>query len=283
MTRTEASGVELATRVVVTLLLLGSMLASALFVVAYWNDWSDGWLGFAMGVALLCIGVAAVAFAHRLLPHNVHEEVREPLASPRDEQLALALDFTREGELGRRKFLWFGFAGALGAFALAAIAPVRSLGPRPDSRLFRTPWRAGMRVVDSRGVPVRADGVPIGGSMSVFPDGFVDSADGQAILIRVEPDAAARATTVKPVNDLLVYSTVCTHVGCPVKQYLAQRHELMCPCHQSVFDVLDGAKPTFGPAGRALPALPIAVGTDGIVTATGDFDAPVGPSFWNLK
>jgi ubiquinol-cytochrome c reductase iron-sulfur subunit len=279
---TEQAGVEVATRVVITLLLLASMLASVLFVVAYWNDWGNGWLGFAMGAALLCLGVSAVAFAHRVLPHAPHEEARESLRSSPDDQLSFALDFSRGGELGRRKFLWLGFAGAFGAFALAAIAPVRSFGPRPDKRLFHTPWRAGMRVVNSRGVPVRVDGVPIGGSMSVFPDGFVDSADGQAILIRVEPDAAARGS-VKPVDGLLVYSTVCTHVGCPVKQYLAQRHELMCPCHQSVFDVLDGARPTFGPAGRPLPALPIAVGTDGIVTATGDFDAPVGPSFWNLR
>ena len=67
MARTDAPGVVFATRIVVTLLLLVSMLASALFVTAYWNDWSNGWLGFAMGVALLSLGVAAVAFAHRLL------------------------------------------------------------------------------------------------------------------------------------------------------------------------------------------------------------------------
>jgi quinol---cytochrome c reductase iron-sulfur subunit len=138
-----------------------------------------------------------------------------------------------------------------------------------------------MRVVDDAGRPVHAADVPVDGAITVFPDGFPNSPDGQAILVRVAADVAASAKT-KPTNGIYVYSKVCTHVGCPVGQYLAQRHELMCPCHQSVFDVLNGAKPTFGPAGRRLPALPITIGADDVITADGDFDAPVGPGFWNL-
>jgi ubiquinol-cytochrome c reductase iron-sulfur subunit len=268
-------------RVGVAFLLLVSVGGSALFVFVYWLDWGTHWLGFAMGAALLCLGVALVAIAHRVLPHGTYVEEREPLASSADQQLAFELDFTRGGELGRRKFLWIGLGGAFGAFALAAIAPVRSLGARPDRRLFHSPWKSGLRVVDDAGRPVRLADVPVDSAMTVFPEGFPNSADGQAMLVRVASDVAANAKT-KPTNDIYVYSKVCTHVGCPVGQYLAQRHELMCPCHQSVFDVLDGAKPTFGPAGRRLPALPITVGPDDVITATGDFDAPVGPSFWNL-
>ena len=79
----------------------------------------------------------------------------------------------------------------------------------------------------------------------------------------------------------IAYSKICTHVGCPVGLYQADTHELLCPCHQSTFDVLDGARPRFGPATRSLPQLPLAVDGDGFLTAQSDFTEPVGPGFWN--
>jgi len=45
--------------------------------------------------------------------------------------------------------------------------------------------------------------------------------------------------------------------------------------------VLDGCQPTFGPASRPLPQLPIAVDNQGFLIATGDFYEPVGPAFWD--
>jgi ubiquinol-cytochrome c reductase iron-sulfur subunit len=118
----------------------------------------------------------------------------------------------------------------------------------------------------------------------VFPEGFVGSADGQAVLINVgdAPLTLSPAGLAGAPDGLVCYSKICTHAGCPVGLYLAQEHQLRCPCHQSTFDVLDGARPVYGPAPKPLPQLPIEVGEDGSLHATGDFDAPVGPSFWDL-
>jgi ubiquinol-cytochrome c reductase iron-sulfur subunit len=124
----------------------------------------------------------------------------------------------------------------------------------------------------------------VGSVITVFPQGREGSADSQAVLIRVEdgalqlpPDRLAGAP-----GGLVAYSKVCTHAGCPVGLYETQTHRLLCPCHQSTFDVLRGAQPVFGPAARPLPQLPIEIGPDGLLRATGDFTEPVGPGFWEL-
>jgi ubiquinol-cytochrome c reductase iron-sulfur subunit len=57
--------------------------------------------------------------------------------------------------------------------------------------------------------------------------------------------------------------------------------QLICPCHQSTFNVLQDAKPVFGPASRPLPQLPLGVTGDGYLVALSDFVEPVGPGFWN--
>ena len=83
------------------------------------------------------------------------------------------------------------------------------------------------------------------------------------------------------VDGIVAYSKLCTHVGCPVGLYQATSGLLLCPCHQSTFDVMDGAEPVFGPAARPLPQLPLDVDGDGYLIATGDFSDPVGPGFWD--
>ena len=81
-------------------------------------------------------------------------------------------------------------------------------------------------------------------------------------------------------GDYYAYSKICTHVGCPVSLYEQQTGRILCPCHQSQFDVNDGAKPVFGPATRPLPQLPITVDDEGYFIAVSDFIEPVGPGFW---
>ena len=82
---------------------------------------------------------------------------------------------------------------------------------------------------------------------------------------------------------MLCYSKICSHVGCPISLYERTTHHVLCPCHQSTFDLADSAKVIFGPAGRPLPQLPLAVDDEGYLVAQSDFKEPVGPSFWDRE
>ncbi len=161
--------------------------------------------------------------------------------------------------------------------------PVLSLGPAPGSTLFQTPWKLGLRLVDGVGRAVRAADIPLDGVLTVFPEGFVGSAQAQTLLIHAGADRlqlSPEAAQVAP-DGFIALSKVCTHAGCPVGLYRAAQGQLICPCHQSTFDVLHGAVPVFGPAARPLPQLPIQRDGDGFI-ALGDFPEPIGPSFWNI-
>ena len=107
--------------------------------------------------------------------------------------------------------------------------------------------------------------------------------DAQTVLVRVGDGTLAPRPGRESWSPegLLAFSKVCTHAGCPVGLYQADTHQLLCPCHQSAFDVLDRARPTFGPATRALPQLPLVVDDEGYVRAQSDFHEPVGPAYWD--
>ncbi len=201
-------------------------------------------------------------------PPGDEEEVAEVVAEGWDESF------------GRRKFLLRMMGAAAGAMGLALVFPIRSLGPSPGTSLLRTAWRTGSRMVREDGQLVRAADLAVEGVLTVFPEGETDQADSQTVLIRVDP--ALLASDEGTAEGLIAYSKICTHAGCPVGLYRVATHDLFCPCHQSTFDVLDGAKPIAGPATRALPQLPIEVDDEGYVVATDDFAEPVGPSFWNM-
>jgi ubiquinol-cytochrome c reductase iron-sulfur subunit len=234
-------------------------------------------------VAFGALGVGLVTIAHRLLPTEQYAEERKQLASSEDERRAFAQDFDRGQRVSRRRLLIGSLLTAVAAIGAAAVFPIRSLGPSPGTSLERTPWRRGKRLVNEAGVAVAAAAVPFGGLVTVFPEGAVGSADGQVVLVRVHPELlhpAGGREDWSP-EGFLAFSKVCTHAGCPVGLYQAQTHELFCPCHQSAFNVLDGARPTLGPAARALPQLPLEIDGDGILVARGPFPEPIGPAYWN--
>jgi ubiquinol-cytochrome c reductase iron-sulfur subunit len=234
-----------------------------------------------LGICLGGIGLGITAWSHWLLPGNERIEGRHPLASPADQSPG---PDDETASITRRSFLMRTLAAAFAGLGAALAVPVLSLGPAPGRTLFETPWKAGTRVVGIDGLPVRIDDLPLDGVLTVFPEGAVGSADGQTLLIRVAdgllqlpPERMAWAP-----QGCVAYSKLCTHAGCPVGLYRAAEHKLICPCHQSTFDVLAGATPTFGPAARPLPQLPIQLAEDGTFVALGDFPEPVGPSFWDM-
>jgi ubiquinol-cytochrome c reductase iron-sulfur subunit len=241
--------------------------------------------------ALLClalggIGVGLMLWARALMTNIAHEtQPRGHGPRPRTEERATEAMLEGVDEIRRRRFLARLLLGAGAALAAAALFPIRSLGRAPSGSLFTTTWRAGARLVDVQGDVVTRERLEVGSFTTVFPQGHVGSADGQAVLIRVEPGALRlppdrlRAAP----EGLVAYSKICTHAGCPLGLYLAATHQLRCPCHQSTFDVLDGARPVYGPAPNPLPQLPIAIAADGALYALGDFTDPVGPSFWSRR
>jgi ubiquinol-cytochrome c reductase iron-sulfur subunit len=258
-----------------------SMLASIGLVVVYAAGGDRTAEGILLGLALGGLGAGIVLWT-RLIDSDPETEEREPLeSSPEDEREPINL---RPEGMTRRSLLVRLVFGAGGALAAALAIPTLSLGPRPGASLFRTGWRTGVRVVDEDGEPIRPLDLPLEGVLTVFPDGAVGSADSQTQLIRVEEDLLDLEADRREwsVDGVVGYSKICTHAGCPVGLYRAEAHELLCPCHQSTFDVLRGAVPVFGPAARALPQLPLDVDGEGYLIARGDFVEPVGPSFWNV-
>jgi ubiquinol-cytochrome c reductase iron-sulfur subunit len=241
--------------------------------------------GALLFVALGGVGFALILWGKYLFRPEIVTEEREPHASE-EEALAAAEEAYEGGEelVARRSFLVRMLVGAFGALGAAAIVPIRSLGPGPGRSLFHTAWRPGMLLVDEAGRPIQAGALALDSVVTVFPQGLTDAVDSVAVLVKVPPDALnlpeGRNDWAPQGN--VCYSKLCTHAGCPVGLYLAQYHELQCPCHFSAFDVLNGANPVFGPAPRALPQLPIEIDAQGFLRAKGDFTAPVGPGFWNM-
>jgi ubiquinol-cytochrome c reductase iron-sulfur subunit len=241
--------------------------------------------GALLGLALGGVGVGLLVWAKRLMPEITQETHDRPKA-PADAEVASMAETVGAGveEIKRRKFLARLLTGAIGALGLAAIVPIRSLGQAPGSSLTTTAWTKGSRLVTADGTFVTKDTVELGSFTTVFPEGHAGDATAQAVLIKVEPSLLQlpEDRMVWAPEGLVVYSKICTHAGCPLGLYLAATHELRCPCHQSTFDVLDGAEPVYGPAARPLPQLPIEIGGAGQLVASGDFSAPVGPAFWDL-
>lgn len=260
-----------------------SMLGSLGLVVYYFIGQSAQVEGILLGLALGGMGFGVVGWATRLMDVPTVVEEREPLESS-DATMAQTEDMVSQDAVTRRKMLLRLAVGASATLGAALAIPALSLGPRPGQSLEETKWTPGARVVDRFGTPQRPEDIPLNGIKTVFPSGFEGEADSQTVVIKIEPELLdlpeARGDWAP--EGCVAFSKICTHAGCPVGLYRAEARELLCPCHQSTFDVTTGCTPVFGPAARPLPQLPMDLDEAGFLVATGDFPEPVGPSFWNM-
>jgi ubiquinol-cytochrome c reductase iron-sulfur subunit len=261
-----------------------SAVASIGLTVVYWRGGQPQLEGVLLAIALGGIAMGLIVAARDLMPRGRYVEERG-LHGSAATQRDLAAEALESGEqqIARRTFIGRMLGVALGALGIAALFPVRSLGSRPGRELFRTSWHAGARLVTSDGRPVTTEDLSVGGIVTVFPEGATDQADSQVVLIRLDPSARVSAGREDwSPEGFIAYSKVCTHAGCPVGLYEPTSNELFCPCHQSAFAVLAGARPTAGPATRALPQLPLEIDEAGNLVAADDFSEPVGPGFWDM-
>jgi len=267
------------------LLLFGaSFLAGIGLLVVYILGGQTQVEGILLMVCLGGIGAGIVVWAHWLMPTRVHVEPRGSVATTAEDLERFRDALTEEAGFSRRKLLIGALLGAFGGLGAALAIPVFSLGPAPGKSLFETSWREGSELAPPDGTAAQVADLPIGGVFTVFPNGDTSDPNSATLLIRVEPDLLRldpEAAEWAP-DGYIAYSKICTHAGCPVGLYRASQHTLICPCHQSEFDVLRGARPISGPAARALPQLPIARRADGTFVALGDYPEPVGPAFWNM-
>lgn len=249
-----------------------------------------GWiLAVTLGGGLLALGFGLTAWGKYLMPQGPFVEERHPLSSTAEERRAMAAALTeRTGVVVKRRRLLGGLlAAGLGIFGIVAAFPLlRSLGPLPGKLLDETDWRKGTRLVDITGRPVHRDEMQPGGIVTVYPFGLQTTDQGQAIdqtvLIRVQTTdlVTMKGRETWGPAGYVAYSKMCTHLGCPVGLYEEELELLVCPCHQSMFNVRDGAVPQFGPAPRPLPQLPLYIDTEGYLRSQSGYDQAIGPGFW---
>jgi ubiquinol-cytochrome c reductase iron-sulfur subunit len=256
------------------------------FGVAYWVAASTQWEAITLGVGLLGLGFGVTAWGKYLMPQGPFVEERHEFHSTEAERDAMTAAITERGGMvvKRRKLLAGLFAAGSGVMGVVLLFPLlRSLGPKPGRSLFETNWKKGSKLVAIDGRQITVDDLEVGGVLTVFPQGHTGVSPDQVILIRLSETLqplTAPGRTNWGVAGYVAYSKLCTHLGCPVGLYQEQTQQLVCPCHQSIFNVLAGAVPEFGPAPRPLPQLPITVDSAGYLRANGTFDQAPGPGFW---
>jgi ubiquinol-cytochrome c reductase iron-sulfur subunit len=256
-------------------------------------------VGLGMAIALLGVGIGAVHWAKSLMHGHELVEERHPTRGSeetRDAAVEMFSQANAESGFTRRSLVRNTLLGALVAAPIPAVVLFRDLAPAKDpiALMKNTMWEPGLRLTrDPSGLPIKASEVTIGSAFHVIPEGLSDleyhkieeKAKAAVLLMRL-PIESLNETPERAswsYEGIVAYSKICTHVGCPVALYEQLTHHLLCPCHQSEFDVANHCEVIFGPAARPLPQLPITIDAEGYLIAQSDFTEPVGPSFWERE
>jgi ubiquinol-cytochrome c reductase iron-sulfur subunit len=290
-----APGAPRADLLVAALLVCAAGCACA-FIVFYAIEGLSGrtqLLGLSLGLSFGFLAAALIVSSRQLVPV---EEIEEDYPEERPEEQEKVARIVRESStrITRKRLLAATAAATGGAVGLAALTPALSLGPALDvDPLYRTPWRRGRRLVDERGRPLRAADIESATFYSAYPEGAsIDTIGAPLVVVRIPAGELALPDDRRDwaVDGIVAYSKVCTHAGCAVALYrkptfppVQPRPALVCPCHYSTFDPARAGKVLFGPAGRALPQLPLVVDRRGALRAAGNFSGPVGPSWWGVR
>ncbi|MFE7357396.1 Rieske 2Fe-2S domain-containing protein [Streptomyces sp. NPDC057543] len=250
-------------------------------------------LGLTLGVALFAIGAGAVHWARTLMSDVEVADDRHAIEAEPEVKAKVLADFAagaQESALGRRKLIRNTMFGALALVPLSGVMLLRDLGPLPEKKLRNTLWAKGKQLINMNTMlPLRPEDVAVGSLTFAMPEGLTEDAEdfqnqiakAALMIIRIEPQNIKDKREREWAHEgIVAFSKICTHVGCPISLYEQQTHHVLCPCHQSTFDLSDGARVIFGPAGHALPQLRIGVNSEGNLEALGDFEEPVGPAFW---
>jgi ubiquinol-cytochrome c reductase iron-sulfur subunit len=256
-------------------------------------------LGFSLSVAMVGLGFGALIWVRHLMPDAELTEIRHaPRSSAHDRQefAEYFSEATGASQFVKRPLVRRTLLLATLPLAAIPIVALRDLGPLPGTSLRHTVWSPGRRLlIYGTNQPVSpAQFSAPGQSITIVPEGFTDNLDALAkatvTLIKFRPGELQIPTVYNggtligtmnwTVDNIVAYSRICTHVGCPVGLYEQTTHHLLCPCHQSTFDAATGATVIFGPAPRPLPQLPLTTDAQGYLVAKSDFTQPVGPSFW---
>jgi ubiquinol-cytochrome c reductase iron-sulfur subunit len=277
-------------------LLLAAAVCAAGFIAAYALDGiphQTQYLGLGLGLAFVFLAAACIVAAKRLVVTEEREE-DYPVEHVSAQEEVVQIVEESGSRFTRRRLVTAAAVTAGGALGAALVVPAVSLGPILDtSAFYETPWRRGRRLVDVGGRPWRADDIEKKAFYTAYPEGADPEHVGSPlVLVRLDPDELdlppGRENWAP--DGILAYSKICTHAGCAINLYrvplfapVEPKPALVCPCHYSTFDVARGAEVIYGPAGRPLPQLPLAVGARGELRAAGNFSGPVGPSWWGVR
>ena len=278
---------------------VGALAFTVCYVVLPWRydissdsyAWFTPVLGLTMAISLFGFGLGAILWAKLLITEEESVQERHGGYSEQEDRettAAIVSDGWDMTGIARRPLLQRVLGLSVLALGALAIVPLGGLIKKPKGELFRTGWAEGTRLMTGDRRLVRPGDIEAGGIETVFPateEGLSMQvrADSVVLLIRLRP---GQTVTPRPDQedygwqDYVAFSKICTHAGCPASLYEQQTGRLLCPCHQSQFDLLQDAKPVFGPAARPLPKLAITVDDEGYFVARRDFNEAIGPSFW---